>query len=371
METSLRRSNDIELERLRHSIVSPPSMSLWTKLVHRKTRRAYYYHTTQDTHINRLVSVAEDPAASRLLDDRQDTSAFHIKAAIYFSIYGTIIVAALQVYAAVTTLSLSLFVTMAESCCEAVSNIGLNYLHRKSRKLSGSPRWPAGAERLGNAGNICFAFALMAVSLVLIVESIRALASNDHELGKFSVAAISAAACGFGIKLLLAIYCVVFRKHSSQVEMLWEDNRNDCFEYGFAIFTSAAGAKLDWWVDPAGAMLIACVIIITWVGTVRSEFLQLCGVGASPSLVQEIVFLTIRHSHSILQVDTVHAYHWGEDFVIEVDIVMAPKRSLREVHDISQELQDKLETVEGVGRAFVHVDYGKLLEQVFNHFRTI
>ena len=354
-------ANDIELDQLRHSIVRPPSLSLWTKLIHRKTRRAYDYHTIQDSHIDRLVSVAEDPAASRLLDDRQDKSALHIKAAIYFSIYGTIIVAALQIYAALTTLSLSLFVTMAESCCEAVSNIGLNYLHRKSRRLSGSPRWPAGAGRLGNAGNICFAFALMAVSLVLIVESIIALASSNHELGKFSVAAIIAAACGFGIKLFLAVYCFIFRKHSSQLEMLWEDNRNDCFEYGFAIFTSAAGAKLSWWVDPAGAMVIASVIIFSWVGTVRLEFLRLCGVGASPSLIQEIVFITIRHSQSILQVDTVHAYHWGDDFVIEVDIVMAPERSLREVHDVSQELQDKLETVEGVSRAFVHVDYGKFL----------
>jgi divalent metal cation (Fe/Co/Zn/Cd) transporter len=103
----------------------------------------------------------------------------------------------------------------------------------------------------------------MAVSLVLVVESIRALANNGHELGTFNVAAIVAAACGFVIKLFLAIYCFIFRRHSSQLQMLWEDNRNDCFEYGFAIFTSAAGAKLKWWVDPAGAMLIASVIIVT------------------------------------------------------------------------------------------------------------
>ncbi|OJJ41832.1 hypothetical protein ASPWEDRAFT_35442 [Aspergillus wentii DTO 134E9] len=308
-------------------------------------------------HINRLIQVAEDPAATRLLDDRPDASAFHVKAAINFSIYGTILVAVLQIYAAATTRSLSLFVTMAESCCEAVSNIGLDYLHRKSRKLSDSTRWPAGAGRLCNAGNICFAFALMAVSLVLVVESIRALASSEHELGRFEVAAIIAAASGFGIKLFLAVYCFVFRKHSSQLQMLWEDNRNDCFEYGFAIFTSAAGAKLKWWVDPAGAMLIACIIIVTWIGTVRSEFLELCGLGASPRVVQEIVFLTLRHSDLILQVDTVHAYHWGEDLFVEVDIVMAPERSLREVHDVSQGLQDKLETVEGFSRAFVHVDY--------------
>ncbi|KAJ5087266.1 hypothetical protein N7456_010882 [Penicillium angulare] len=61
--------------------------------------------------------------------------------------------------------------------------------------------------------------------------------------------------------------------------MLWEDNRNDCFEYGFAIITSAACAKLKWWVDPAGAMLIG---------------------------------------------STVRAYHWGEELFVEVDIVMEP-----------------------------------------------
>lgn len=355
-------ANDIELEQLRSSIVDPPDMSAWNKLINRRTRRANSYHTAQDLHINRLFRVAEDPAASRLLDDHGDSSAWHVRAAVNLSIYGTILVAGLQIYAAITTLSLSLFVTMAESCCEAASNIGLDYLHRKSKKLSGSPRWPAGAARLGNAGNICFAFALMAVSLVLVVESIRALASPEHELAKFTVAAIVAASCGFGIKLFLAIYCFIFRKYSSQLEMLWEDNRNDCFEYGFAIFTSAAGAKLRWWVDPMGAMLIACVIITTWIATVRSEFLQLCGVGASSSLMQEITFLVIRHSPLILKVDTVHAYHWGEEYFVEVDIVMAPERSLREVHDVSQELQDKLETVEGVGRAFVHVDYGEVLQ---------
>jgi divalent metal cation (Fe/Co/Zn/Cd) transporter len=106
-------------------------------------------------------------------------------------------------------------------------------------------------------------------------------------------------------------------------------------------------------------MAIALVIMITWIGTVRSEFLELCGLGAAPSVVQEIIFITIRHSPLILKVDTAHAYHWGEDLLVEVDIVMDPERSLREVHDISQELQDKLETVEGVARAFVHVDYGK------------
>ncbi len=135
---------DIELKQLQRSLVSPPNTSTLRKQIHRRVRRAHTYQITLNSHINRLIHVAEDPTATRLLDDRADTSAFHVKATIYLSIYGTIIVDVLQIYAAATTRSLSLFVTMAESCCEYISNIGLDYLHRKSKKLSESTRWLAG-----------------------------------------------------------------------------------------------------------------------------------------------------------------------------------------------------------------------------------
>jgi hypothetical protein len=64
------------------------------------------------------------------------------------------------------------------------------------------------------------------------------------------------------------------------------------------------------------------------------------------------VFLTLRHSDLILKVDTVRAYHWGEDLFAEVGIFMSPDCSLCEAHDVSQELQDKLKTVDGFGRAY-------------------
>ena len=36
------------------------------------------------------------------------------------------------------------------------------------------------------------------------------------------------------------------RKNSSQVEVLWEDHRNDLFINGFGILMSAGGSKLKW-----------------------------------------------------------------------------------------------------------------------------
>lgn len=38
-----------------------------------------------------------------------------------------------------------------------------------------------------------------------------------------------------GIKLLLFLYCLSLRKRSSQVQVLWEDHRNDLWINGFGM----------------------------------------------------------------------------------------------------------------------------------------
>ena len=42
---------------------------------------------------------------------------------------------------------------------------------------------------------------------------------------------------------------------------------------------------------------------------------------------------------------------------MEIDIVMDANTPLWKAHDISQQLQDKIEVLPNVGRAFVHVDH--------------
>ena len=47
----------------------------------------------------------------------------------------------------------------------------------------------------------------------------------------------------------------------------------------------------------------------------------------------------------------------GPEYFVEVDVVMAAHTPLWRAHDISQQLQDKLEALPHVERAFVHVDH--------------
>ncbi|KAJ7202780.1 hypothetical protein GGX14DRAFT_152393 [Mycena pura] len=60
---------------------------------------------------------------------------------------------------------------------------------------------------------------------------------------------------------------------------------------------------------------------------------------------------------NIKQIDSCTVYHAGPDYVVELDIVMDADTPLWKAHDLSQALQDKIEQLPNVGRAYVHVDH--------------
>jgi divalent metal cation (Fe/Co/Zn/Cd) transporter len=146
------------------------------------------------------------------------------------------------VYAAVSSGSLSLIATGIDSVFDIGSNVILFYVHRKATRLDLN-KWPVGGARLENIGNIVYGFLMASVNLVVIVESVRSLISRESA-NEFHVPSIVAVGVALGIKFLLFLYSLSLRKASSQVEVLWEDHRNDIFLNSFGVLMSAGGSKL-------------------------------------------------------------------------------------------------------------------------------
>ena len=72
--------------------------------------------------------------------------------------------------------------------------------------------------------------------------------------------------------------------------------------------------------------------------------------------------LPLSHPSKNIQIhfrclDTVMVYHYGNEFLVELHVVMDPETSLREAHDVAEPLQMKLERLPYVERAFVHCDW--------------
>ncbi|WVR00159.1 hypothetical protein IAU59_007301 [Kwoniella sp. CBS 9459] len=316
----------------------------------KKGGRLAEFYKSQNSQIQDLLKPLSAMSAEAV--QAAEDSALKVKIAINVSFVCNICLAILQLYAAISSGSLALFA----SCVDAVdpfANLILWTAHRASNKAE-EKKWPVRGSRF----ETIFASIMACVNVVLIVQSIQEFVTHKgDDLQNFHMPSLIAVGIAFGVKLALFLYCMAIRHSSSQVQVLWEDHRNDLFTNGFGILAAAGGAKLAWWIDPMGASIIALAIIFVWCRTAHEQFTFLGGISAPPEFISLVTYKALTHSEHITSVDTVRVYHSGPQYFVEVDIVLPPEMPLWQAHDIAQELQDGIERLPDVDRCFVHVDH--------------
>lgn len=310
------------------------------------------YYKRQNKHIEHLLKPVHDHV--RDAKEQDISNKLQLRIAVWGSFIANIFLSGLQLYGAIASGSLSLFTTMADSIFDPLSNVTLILCNRAAKK-GNTPQYPVGKARIENLGNIYFSFIMMAVSLILIAFSCQSLTEGGETA--FHLPSVIAVTIAFGVKLGLFFYCWALRNKYSQVRILWEDHRNDLFINGFGILTSVGGSKLKWWIDPMGAIILSVLIFSLWLHTSIGKCKLLIGVSAEPEILNVITYISMTHHTAVQAVDTVRAYHAGPRLIVEVDVVMDPMNTLKRCHDISEDLQDKLESLPNVDRAFVHIDY--------------
>jgi cation diffusion facilitator family transporter len=283
------------------------------------------------------------------------------KIAVYGSFAANFLLFLLQLSAAIVSRSMVFFATSADAFMDLTSSLVLIV----SGKLASSDnyiRFPTGKERYKTAGIIVFSTLMSTLALQLIVESIKKLIDGQIqiEMDLFTYIAISIA---FVSKLILLIYCRM-NSDLESVAVLAQDHLNDVLFNTTGAGLAILSSYTLWWLDPAGAILIAIIIFRTWFLVGMEHVLHIVGRTAEPEKLNRYVYLAMTHNELIEKVDTVRAYHSGSNLYVEVDISFPPETPLRIAHNIGEELQEELEMLPEVDRAFVHLDY-ETTHQVF------
>ncbi len=143
--------------------------------LNRKAHRAKKledFYESQNENIERLLKSVDEHRR----DAKEEDHANHLKyrIAVIGSFVANISLAILQLYAASTSKSLSLFTTMADALFDPLSNITLILCNRAVARVDGR-RFPSGKARIETAGNLTFCAIMNTVSVVILVESIRRL----------------------------------------------------------------------------------------------------------------------------------------------------------------------------------------------------
>lgn len=171
---------------------------------------------------------------------------------------------------------------------------------------------------------------MITVNVILIVESIRSLVEgSQNETNDLHVPSLVAVAVALATKFSLFCFCWTIKSSSSQVQILWEDHRNDLPVNTFGILTNAGGAKLRWWIgkssfsfqnfiffgrkkvsdtpcvfsDPMGAMIIAVGVITSWTITGYQEFSTLIGKNADLDFQRFIVYKAMTFSDDFIAIE--------------------------------------------------------------------
>ncbi|KAG2175094.1 hypothetical protein INT44_007572 [Umbelopsis vinacea] len=312
------------------------------------SRRVQKFYREQNSLIDEMLGPLNPESA-----EDEEKRLLKLKIAVYGSVIANVALFALQLAAALLSGSLSIFATMADAFMDLLSSAVLLWATRQAARPN-LMKYPAGKARMETAGIIVFACLMTCVAIFLIIESAQKLASGGHE-PNLDIRSIAFVATALGTKALLYLYCRSLASHQS-ARVLAQDHRNDILVNSLGLLTGILGSKLAGWVDPAGCILIALIIMRSWISTLIENIQLIVGKSADVAFLQRATYIALTHP-GVTAVDTCRAYYAGNNLFVEVDIVLPPEMPLRETHDIGEALQIKLESLPSVERAFVHVDY--------------
>jgi divalent metal cation (Fe/Co/Zn/Cd) transporter len=166
---------------------------------------------------------------------------------------------------------------------------------------------------------------------------------------------------GTAMKAILWLLCRSASRLAATSDMLMalaEDHLNDVWSNAGAIIAGAIATAVHsaWWLDATAALVISVLIIMRWVSVIGDQVKKVAGHTAPDDFVAAVNAIAVQHSPQ-LSVDVTRAYHFGSRFNVEMEIVLPGDMTVVESHDIALALQHKIEELEEVERAFVHVDY--------------
>ena len=332
-----------------------------------KSKRIKSYYKAQ----NELIETFEDIQME--VDDAVENSNVHsdllkkssILAKVTFVVNLFLLIA--KVVAVVESGSISVVSSLVDSVVDLTSGVVI-WWSTKAMKKRNRYEYPQGKTKLEPVAIVILSVVMSVASLLLIKESITKIVvfSQDTDSIKPNYDIVTIVITVATVLIKLALFIVCRKVKTPLCEALATDHRNDVLSNTVVIICGFIGSEQMYeksgvlgleYVDPIGAILISIYIAYSWWETGYEQITLLTGHTAKPEFLNKLTWLALNHNKEIKYIDTVRAFHFGTNFLVELDIVLPEDMNLKDAHDIGESLQQKLEKFPEVERAFVHLDY--------------
>ncbi|BFG33443.1 hypothetical protein CerSpe_197170 [Prunus speciosa] len=276
--------------------------------------------------------------------------------AMKISNYANVLLLGLKIYATIKSGSIAIAASTLDSLLDLMAGGILWFTHLAMKNIN-IYKYPIGKLRVQPVGIIIFAAIMATLGFQVLIQAVEQLITDDptekmssSQLVWLYVIMIFATV----VKLALWFYC---RSSGNKIVRAYaKDHYFDVVTNVVGLVAAVLANRFYWWLDPAGAILLAVYTIVNWSGTVMENAVSLVGQSAPPEFLQKLTYLVIMHPE-VKRIDTVRAYTFGVLYFVEVDIELPEEIRLKEAHAIGETLQIKIEKLPEVERAFVHLDF--------------
>lgn len=291
---------------------------------------------------------------------KQDSDAFvqmyiNVNLAINFVLVGG------KVLAVLSSNSVSLMASLVDSALDLLCTVVIFMTSQATAYRSWATfyKYPVGKRRLEPLGVLVFSVLMVVSFLQVLLEAVNRLwAVLEHEYapdGGLPPVGIVFMALTIVIKSVMWLWC----RHSknSMVRAIAQDSENDVMFNLFSLFFPIVDKYLGWHIlDPIGGVLLSVYIIREWIATMANTTSKLTGKVADAQDVSRCLYLVSRFS-LVQAISGFELYHAGDTMVAEVDVVLPLHFQLKEAHDLGEIITYCIESLSGIERAYIHLDY--------------
>ncbi|GAV28014.1 hypothetical protein PMKS-001482 [Pichia membranifaciens] len=298
-----------------------------------------------------------DLEGAKILGSPHESSSSIVLYAIYFNFFLNVVLLAGKIVVVYLSDSLSLIASLVDSALDFLSTLIIFIANRYAIKASS--KFPVGRKQLEPIGVLIFSVIIILSFSQVLIECLKQLFASGAEKETVTLTRTAIAIMVGTISTKFVGYELCKNINNSSVRALVEDAKTDIVFNVFSLIFPAVGVFLDiWWIDPLGATLLCCYVIVQWWMITFEHIDHLSGSNAPKEDYQQVLYMIVRFTDEIAKVKNYRLYHMGDQVNAEVDIVLQnPKMSLKDCHDLGESLQYAIETLPYVNRCFVHIDY--------------
>lgn len=335
---------------------------------YRQNHQIRNYYRSVNEWIDMMDKLNEPLDLNEEVEDKNEVN-FCIRCATYCSFGLNFMLLIAKALAMSTSASYTIMSSLADSCLDIIAGIIISCTAATSKTTEEDKiTYPVGKSRISTVGILVFSVLMSCCAIFIILQCTHSLLEKEHAPPTTGTA-------------LFVMVMTIFVKFCMWIAYTWlghpitltlaEDHRNDVFTNSFGLFMYWGGDHFYWWMDSAGGLIIALFVLNSWAENAVENAKMLIGMIAPSDIIRNLTYVAAHHHPLIKGVSNVVSYQIGPNYFAEVHIIVSNKIPSESAFWVADSLQKRLERVEGIEHAFVHLEsdvHNQKLEETLQAF---